>query len=52
MTDRTPNRTFMQTPGTGFSVPVPAFLDILDKDKAARDFFLRYVQSGAWQRSD
>ena len=45
MTDRTPNRTFMQTPGTGFSVPVPAFLDILDKDKAARDFFLRYVQS-------
>jgi len=45
MTDRTPNRTFMQTPGTGLSVPVPAFLDILDGHKAARDLFLRYVHS-------
>ena len=35
----------MQTPGTGLSVPVPAFLDILDGHKAARDLFLRYVHS-------
>jgi CRP-like cAMP-binding protein len=45
MTDRTPNRTFMQSPGTGLSVPVPAFLSILDEHKAARDLFLRYVHS-------
>jgi CRP-like cAMP-binding protein len=45
MTDRTPNRTFMQTPGTALAVPVSAFLDILDGHKAARDLFLRYVHS-------
>ena len=35
----------MQSPGTGLSVPVPAFLSILDEHKAARDLFLRYVHS-------
>jgi CRP-like cAMP-binding protein len=43
MTDRTPNRTFMQTSGTALCAPVPALLDILDHHKAARDIILRYV---------
>jgi CRP-like cAMP-binding protein len=45
MTDQTPNRTFMQTPGTALAAPVSVFLDILDGHKAARDLFLRYVHS-------
>ena len=47
--DRTPNRTFMQIAGAGYTMPAERFTDILDTDIGIRSLFLRYVQTCALQ---
>jgi CRP-like cAMP-binding protein len=49
MTDRTPNRTFMQVAGTGIAVPVEHFMTIINNHKPTRDLLLRYVHSASLQ---
>jgi CRP-like cAMP-binding protein len=44
-TATTPNQTFMQVAGTGLSVSADILLELIDRSKAARTFFLGYVQS-------
>lgn len=44
-TDRTSNKTFMQSEGTGILMPVVELLGAFSENAALRDFFLRYVHS-------
>ncbi len=41
--DRTPHRTFMQTRGSAFSLPVPALLDAVAESEPLRTLLLRYI---------
>lgn len=44
-TDRSTNRTFMQSEGAGIAVPVAALLAAFAEEAWLRNFFLRYVHS-------
>jgi CRP-like cAMP-binding protein len=41
--DHTPNRTFMQVAGSGYSMPAAVLVDILRSHPTVQDLFLRYV---------
>ncbi len=45
MSDRTPNRTFMQVAGTGYLMRASVFTEFLNDDIATRKLFVNYVQS-------
>lgn len=45
MTERTPNRTFMQLAGWGFLMPATILIEFLNRDLAVRRLFLNYVQT-------
>lgn len=50
-TDRTPNRTFMQSPGSALRISVPDLLDAVASEPALRDLLLRYIHSREIQLS-
>jgi CRP-like cAMP-binding protein len=50
-TGQTPNKTFMQVPGTGYLMPASALVNILNESVPARQLLLRYVHSCALQLS-
>jgi CRP-like cAMP-binding protein len=43
--DRSPNHTYMQVAGSGFSIPVDALLDAMDQSATLRGCLLRYSQA-------
>jgi CRP-like cAMP-binding protein len=49
MSDRTPNKTFMQVAGEGLSIPASHFVSLVETHAFLRNYFLRYVQTAEIQ---
>ena len=45
MTERTPNRTFMQVTGSGYLMPAAALMDIASRNLPVRQLLLNYVHT-------
>ncbi len=43
--DRSPNHTYMQIAGSGFSIPIGVLLDAIEQSPTLRQLLLRYTQA-------